>query len=158
MNKDWLFRVENQTCNFRSVGILIRNNKLLVQKDIKTNIYALPGGHVKISESSNISLVREFLEETGVNINCERLLFVEEGFWSSNNSKYNTIAFYYLVSLVNEDDLPDDLEIRKLNDNDNVELSWISLDKLGELNIYPRFIKNNLITIDKGIKHFISND
>jgi len=158
MDKDWIFRIENETCNFRAAGILIRNGKLLVQKDIKTNVFALPGGHVKISESSKDSLVREFVEETGVNINCDKLLFVEESFWKSNDRRYNTIAFYYLISLVNSDELPDNSKTNKLKDNDSVELLWISLDKIEELDIYPRFIKKNIRNIGDTIKHFISYD
>ncbi|NLP48405.1 MAG: hypothetical protein GX345_05605 [Clostridiales bacterium] len=49
---DWLFSGENYICNFRSAGVLIRNNKILLQRDKEGLEYALPGGHVKIGEYS----------------------------------------------------------------------------------------------------------
>ena len=30
-NNDWLFKNKNTVCNFRTVGVLIKNNKLFVQ-------------------------------------------------------------------------------------------------------------------------------
>ncbi|WP_115028364.1 NUDIX domain-containing protein [Acetobacterium bakii] len=60
MQADWLFRNENYICNFRSVGVLIRNNKILVQRDKDGLEYALPGGHVKIGESSIEAVIREY--------------------------------------------------------------------------------------------------
>ena len=74
MQMDWLFKGESYICNFRSVGVLIKNNKILVQRDKDGSEYALPGGQVKIGESSIDSLKREYKEETGADIICERLL------------------------------------------------------------------------------------
>jgi len=62
MQTDWLFKGDNYICNFRSAGVLIRKNKVLVQRDKDSEEYALPGGHVKIGESSMDSLVREYKE------------------------------------------------------------------------------------------------
>lgn len=43
---DWLFIEDKYICNFRSVGVLLRNKKILVQREKDGDIYALPGGHV----------------------------------------------------------------------------------------------------------------
>ena len=110
MQTDWLFRGDNYICNFRSVGVLIRNNKILVQRDKDGSEYALPGGHVKIGESSIDSLIREYREETGADIICERLIWTEECFWEWNKKSANTIAFYYLIGLRNDIDIPDSVE------------------------------------------------
>ncbi len=66
MQMDWLFKDERHICNFRTVGVLIKNNKILVQRDKDGSEYALPGGHVKIGESSIDSLIREYKEETEI--------------------------------------------------------------------------------------------
>lgn len=46
MKKDWLFRDETTVCNVRVAGVLLRDGKLLVQRDKNGAEYALPGGHV----------------------------------------------------------------------------------------------------------------
>ena len=74
MNKDWNFKNGKNVCSFRAVGIFIKDGRVLVQKD--NNEYALPGGHVKICETAEETLVREFLEETGLYIKIERLIWV----------------------------------------------------------------------------------
>lgn len=158
MDKDWLFKSGNSICSFRSAGVLVRNNKLLVQRDINSSDYALPGGHVKIGELAEESLIREFKEETGADISCDRLIWVEECFWEWNKTKMSTIAFYYLVELSNIGDLPDNDSFVAQKDNDNVELGWVSLRELKNLNIYPLFLKEKISNIAEGVEHFVTKD
>ncbi|MBQ3024055.1 MAG: hypothetical protein IJD23_01935 [Spirochaetaceae bacterium] len=42
MQKDWLFSTDEYICELRTVAVLVKENKILVQKD--RNEYALPGG------------------------------------------------------------------------------------------------------------------
>lgn len=156
MQTDWLFRGDNYICNFRSVGVLIRNNKILVQRDKDGSEYALPGGHVKIGESSIDSLIREYREETGADIICERLIWTEECFWEWNKKSANTIAFYYLIGLRNDTDIPDSVEFVSQKDNCNVLLGWLPLDELKSLTIYPSFIKEKIFNISSNTEHFVS--
>lgn len=65
LEKDWLFSSENYICDVRTVGVLIKDNKILVQRERNGNEYALPGGHIKIGETLENGLIREFKEETG---------------------------------------------------------------------------------------------
>lgn len=74
MKSDWLFQSESNICSFRTVGVLLRDNKILVQWDKDGTEYALPGDHVKIGETSEESLIREYKEETGADIVCNRLI------------------------------------------------------------------------------------
>lgn len=158
MQTDWLFRNENYICNFRSVGVLIRDNKILVQRDKDGSEYALPGGHVKIGETSIEALNREYREETGAEIICERLIWVEECFWEWDKKQTNTIAFYYLISLRDKMDIPDNGEFVSQKDNCNVVLGWVSLDDLKSLTIYPSFLKEKIHDIDEYTEHFITKE
>lgn len=158
MQMDWLFKGESYICNFRSVGVLIKNNKILVQRDKDGSEYALPGGQVKIGESSIDSLKREYKEETGADIICERLLWVEECFWEWNKKKTSTIAFYYLISLCNNTDIPDGEEFISQKDNCNVVLGWVPFEELKSLTIYPSFLKDKIYNIGNYIEHFITKE
>ncbi|SNT27783.1 NUDIX domain-containing protein [Anaerovirgula multivorans] len=151
--KDWCFRDENSICNFRSVGVLIRNNRILVQCD--NNEYALPGGHVAIGETSEKTLIREYREETGADIFCNRLIWIEETFWKWGSRDAHGIAFYYLISLKNDADIPDDSFVSQ-KDNCNIMLKWVSIEEMKRLTIYPSFIKDKIENISDGIEHFVS--
>lgn len=156
MKTDWLFKGEDYICNFRSVGVLLKNNKLLVQRDRDGTEYALPGGHVKIGETADESLIREYKEETGADIKCQRLIWTEECFWNWNNKQANTIAFYYLIGLCNGSEIPDNGEFVSQKDNCNVVLGWVPLEKINSLTIYPSFIKEKIFCISEHTEHFIT--
>ena len=100
MQNDWLFSTDEYICELRTVAVLVKDNKILVQKDRNGNEYALPGGHVKIGETLENGLIREIMEEIGVKIKCNRLLWSEECFWEWNEKQVHNIAFYYLIELI----------------------------------------------------------
>lgn len=152
MMKDWHFKDDNSICLFRTVGILLRNEKILVQCD--NGIYALPGGHVKVGETSDETLIREYKEETGADILCDRLVWIEETFWKWDNKNAHGIVFYYLISL-KDDDVPDDCFISQ-KDNCNITLKWISIEEMKHLEIYPTFIKSKIEIIPQNLEHIIS--
>ena len=108
MEKDWLFESDEYICDLRVAAVLVKNNKILVQREKNGNEYALPGGHVKIGETLEAGLIREIAEEIGVKITCKRLLWSEECFWEWNGKQAHNIAFYYLKELDENFEILDD--------------------------------------------------
>ena len=156
MDKDWIFKTDEYICDLRTVGVLIRDGKLLVQRDRDGSEYALPGGHVKIGETTVDGLVREYREETGADIKVGKLLWTEECFWEWNGTQAHNIAFYYLIELADGSDIPDIGEFVSHKDNCNVVLGWISIEQLANLTIYPDFIKETIYELDAPPRHFIT--
>ena len=154
--KDWLFTSEEYICDVRTVGVLINNGKILVQRDINGNEYALHGGHIKIGETLEDGLIREFKEETGADIKCKRLLWSEECFWAWNGKQAHNLAFYYLIELVNDTVISDSGEFVSHKDNCNVVIGWIPIEKIQDIIIYPEFLKKEINNLDKPIQHFVS--
>lgn len=140
----------------RTAGILIRDGKLLVQRDKGGNEYALPGGHVKLGETTVNGLIREYKEETGADIEVGRLLWTEECFWEWNGTQRHNIAFYYLIELCNRSDIPDTGEFVPHRDNHNVVLGWMPVDELSNVTIYPEFIKEAIHELEAAPRHFIT--
>lgn len=156
MEKDWLFVIDNNICDVRTVGVLIRDGKILVQRDRDGNEYALPGGHVKIGESLEDGLSREYKEETGADISCVKMLWSEECFWEWNGRKAHNFAFYYLIELCNESAIPDTGEFVSHKDNCSVVPGWMPIEQLQNVIIYPEFLKKEIYHLDGPIQHFVS--
>lgn len=156
MNKDWLFTGDGYICDLRTVGILIKDDMILVQRDQGGNEYALPGGHVKIGETTVDGLIREYKEETGADIKCRRLLWTEECFWNWNGKNAHNIAFYYLIDLCEDSAIPVGDEFVSHKDNCNVLIGWMPIEKLKDIIIYPDFIKDEIHDLKSSPKHFIT--
>lgn len=156
MTNDWILATDNAICDLRTVGVLVRDNKILVQRDREGSEYALPGGHVKIGETTEDALIREFKEETGADIKCVRFLWTEECFWEWKGKQAHNISFYYLIELCDGSDIPDDGRFVSHKDNCNVLIGWMPVEQLQNLVIYPTFIKEEIFRLGDLPRHFVS--
>ena len=156
MTKDWIFSTDHAVCDLRAVGVLIRDNKLLVQRDRDGNEYALPGGHVQIGETTEAALIREFKEETDAPIRCVRLLWTEECFGEWKGKQAHNISFYYSIELCNSSDLPDSGELVPHKDNPNVLIGWMPINELQNHTVYPAFIQEVIFSPSDAPRHFVS--
>ena len=158
MEKDWIFSSEEYICDVRTVGVLVRDGKLLVQRDADGSAYALPGGHIRIGETLEDGLIREYKEETGADILCRRLLWSEECFWEWNGKQAHNLSFYYLIALEAGSDIPDTGEFVSHKDNCNVVLGWMPVEEVKSITIYPGFLKEEIFRLDGPIKHFVTKE
>ena len=85
----------NFTC-----GILSQSGKILLQKRADKGTWGLPGGALELGESALEALVREFYEETGVEVRLEKLLNVYTKYSDSypNGDEAQVLTILYLVS------------------------------------------------------------
>ena len=154
--KDWIFRTDEYICDLRTAGVLVRNGKLLVQRERDGSEYALPGGHVKIGETTADGLIREYKEETGADIKVGKLLWTEECFWEWNGRKMHNISFYYQIELGDSNDIPDTECFVPHKDNTGVVLGWMPIEKLANLTLYPDFIKEQIHHLNTAPQHFVT--
>jgi len=141
----------------RTVGVTVNNGKVLVQREKYGNEYALPGGTVKLGETTEEALIREYFEETGSEILIKRLLWTEESFWKYNEKLYHGIAFYYLIDILN-DSTYECTEFVSQKDNCDIILGWIPIEDINNIIIYPEFIKEEINKLNDPPKHFISKE
>lgn len=156
MNRDWLFKSEESVCELRAAAVLVENGEILVQREVDSDEYALPGGHVKIGETLEDALKRELFEETGLHIACRRLLWSEESFWQWDGKQAHGIAFYYLAEL-----LTDSARLCRgvwtaQRDNPRVEYGLLPIERLNDVTVYPEFLKDEIACLDGPMKHFVS--
>mgnify|MGYP000654764124 FL=1 len=124
-------------------GICIKDNRLLCIKKEKgpyRNRFDLPGGSQKENEGFTETLIREFKEETGYQIenyrNCRAYdIFVEE----MNRIVHHIMVFYDVDINVEQKDAV--LEILDDELNDSSGTYWINLEKLDISNASPLILK-----------------
>lgn len=155
---DILFKSEDHIFAVGVAGILVKDGKLLVQRDRGGNEYALPGGHIKFGETTADGLVREYKEETGADIRPIRLLWTEECFWEWNGRKAHSLVYYYLIELCNGSDIPYGGEFVSQKDNCDVLLGWMPIVGLKDVVIYPKFLKKKIFETDAPFEHFITKE
>lgn len=138
---DLTIDIENYRLNIRAAGIIIHNNKLLVHKDRNLNHYALMGGRIAIGESSEDTIIREFKEETGKEVEVIGYVGTVENFFEADSYKYHEIMFIYQLEFVNEEDKKIEYTIKNIEGNDYLQYEWLDLDKLEKEPLKPEEIK-----------------
>lgn len=110
-------------------GILIENEKLLMVKHQMGNnriLWSVPGGGMNFGSSAIENLVREFLEETNLDIEVKRYLFVHEYL----NPPLHAMEHFFEVKRINGSvKLGKDPELSG-TDQILLEISWKSLDEI----------------------------
>ena len=147
---------------FRVAGILLKNNKILLQSDNLIDFWTLPGGSVKLFESSEEALKREFLEEMDIEIEIVRFLWVVENTFAFDNIKSHGIGFDFIVKPVewqNKLDLDEFSGIEKdfaiegtrYENVKNLKLKfrWFDLSELDSITIKPKIYHQALKNIPK---------
>ena len=154
-----IFNTPNFVFSYRVAGILIHHDKVLLQKPLNDDGYAIPGGHVAFGETSENTLLREFREEIGADIRVQRLVLVGENFFPWGDKLCHQICLYYLVSLCDQTQIPLNGTFRAvdeiLNERVDLEFTWISLSQLNQIKLYPPNITENLLSLPNHIQHFI---
>ena len=159
MNTDICVPCENGLVNLRVGAIIIKDGKLLmVGNKIRPEYLYSVGGRIKFGETAEEAVIREVQEETGVQMEIDRLGFVHENyFYGDAASNYGKliyeISFYFYMKV------PEDFEPVSnsfTEDNHKEFLRWIAPDDL--MRYYPDFFRTELLQPHNGVKHFITDE
>ena len=143
MNKDMCVACDDGILNIRVGAIIMKDGKILMVGNDRDYLYSV-GGRVKFGETAEEAVVREVFEETGVQMEIDRLGFVHENYFygdmPSNRNKliYEISLFFYMK-------VPDafaPISESFMEDNSKEHLVWASLDE--DIKMYPEFFKTEL--------------
>jgi len=122
------------------LGILIRNNKLLVSEgvdNVKNNhFYRCLGGGIEFTETSQEALKREFMEEIGININVQDCLGFYENIFTYNGKQGHELVFFYKID-ISDNDYQEEYEMTEEGKKDIAKWIDISEFKNGNKILYP---------------------
>jgi len=125
----------------RAVGVIIRNNKILLLSRIKKGwqFFCFPGGGIEPGETPERAVVREIEEECSSKNKIIKFLF-----------KFKTEdreAYYYLIDLENEEPILGGPEINRQREENRYEFVWLDLQEFAKLeNFYPPEAKEKLLS------------
>lgn len=158
MGRDITLKCDDGYINIRVGAIILKDNKFLMTGNKREDYLYSVGGRIKFGETAKEAVIREVFEETGVNMEVDRLGFVHEncfiGDAPSNMGKpiYEISFFFYMK-------VPDDFEpVSKSFTDDGYEefLKWVSFDE--EMTIYPDFFRTELKHPQKTVKHMVTDE
>jgi 8-oxo-dGTP pyrophosphatase MutT (NUDIX family) len=127
-------------------GVIIsKDNKILFGKGREGSVYQdtwlIPGGGVEEGETKLQTLVRETIEEAGLNIsNYEAELVENEAYGESEKTLRDTgekvlVHMHFFTYRVYIPELSESIEIQA--GDDLVELTWAPIEKLSEYKLSP---------------------
>lgn len=154
---DISFKTAEGHFNLRVAGVFIRQNRLLLAKDRDEGYFFLPGGRVKLNETSEEAIRREMIEELDTEIIIHRLLWVVENIFSREETgeQYHEVGLYYLLSPAHEQELCDDdiFETREGEYVNNFE--WLTLDRVKKASVYRTFIPKRIDHLPENVEHIL---
>jgi ADP-ribose pyrophosphatase YjhB (NUDIX family) len=152
---------ENQAVqfNYRVVGIVIHNGRVLAHRGEDEGFWTLPGGHAELLEPAALTLKRELREELGIEVEVGRLVWVVENFFTWNTRRWHEIALYFLVQL--SPTAPIITRTEAFGGSEaasKLRFRWFDLDQLMDLELYPGFLRRELRAIPATTTHIVWTD
>lgn len=158
MKQDMCVPCDEGILNIRVGGIIMRDGKLLMVGNDRSDYLYSVGGRIKFGETTEEAIVREILEETGVKMEIDRLGFVHENYFygdaPTNLGKliYEISFFFYMK--VPQDFAP--VSESFTEDQSKEYLKWVSLDE--DIQMYPTFFRSELQNPENTVKHFVTDE
>lgn len=130
----------------RAVGIVIKDGKILLMHRLKNGreYYVFPGGGVEENENFEEALKREMMEELGVEISGQKLLFEFENELQGRDNVQltgNPNEHYFLIKNFSGEPELGGPEKEMMNEQNQYYLEWlniidINIEKMP--NLYPQ--------------------
>ena len=139
LESDIRFSLPQEHFTLRATALIIQNGKLLVAKHDSVNCYYTVGGGVRAGETTEEAVIREAYEETGLEMETERLVFLYEGFFTHNGRKHHEVGFHYLMK-----EMPLGIPDGQRTDQEGERLFWLPIDRLENYDLVPAFLKTAL--------------
>ncbi|MBQ8573164.1 MAG: NUDIX domain-containing protein [Ruminococcus sp.] len=158
MNNDLCVKTEDGILNIRVGAIIMRGDEfLMVENNRDEHMYSV-GGRIKFGETAEEAVVREVFEETGVEMEVDRLGFIHENFFPGDSlakkgNIVHEISFFFYMKV------PEDFEpvcMSFTEDGVKEHLVWINADH--KKRYYPEFFGAELKSPSPEVKHYVTRD
>ena len=158
MASDCTVRIDDGLLNVRVGAIIMKDRQfLMVGNDNHDYLYSV-GGRIKFGETAEQAVKREVYEETGIEMDVDRLGFIHENFFYGDDEHkkgkliYEISYFFYMKT-------PADFKLKCnsfTEDNHAERLVWVNADS--KITLYPDFFRTELKKPEKFIKHIVTDE
>lgn len=153
---DISFKTTEGRFNYRVAGLIVKDNKLLIMQDKGQPYFYVPGGRIKMNEKSEDAVKREIQEELGVEVNVDRMLWINENFFKEETSEeqFHEVCIFYLVELKENENLKGNEFV--VDEEGKIHTYyWKTLDEIKYINLYPHFLREKIVDLPLHINHIV---
>ncbi len=156
---DCSFTREGAWFRYRAAAVILRDGQVLMARNDADPYYYSVGGAVRAGETAQEAVVREVLEETGVRMEVDRLVFVHENFFEGSEGlkglRCHEVALYFLMK-VPEGFEPRDGSLSMHGAAEHME--WLPLERFSSYRAYPAFFAEELPRLGPGVRHIVTKE
>lgn len=147
--QDLTIYLDEGVLNCRAAAIINHNGKILFHKNTAEAHYALIGGRVQITESSDDTIKREVKEEIGKELEITGYICTVENFFEHKGKTFHEIMFVHQAEFVNDEDKKildtiQNIEEAEHKAGKQIQYEWIDINELDKYEIKPAIIKDVL--------------
>lgn len=148
----------NGYINIRVGAIIMKNGRFLMVRCDYADYYYTVGGRIQFGETAEQAVIREVFEETGCNLEVERLGFIHENYYicdipSKQGKPIYEVNYYFYMS-VPDDFEPDCKSYTEFGSKEHLE--WLSPES--DAVMFPEFFKTELRAPSESVKFFSSDE
>lgn len=134
-----------------AMAVILKDDRLLtvVKEEAGQRSYILPGGRQEFGETLETALQRECLEEIGIEVEVQRLLFVRE-YIGANHEYADVDGDVHIVNVMFLCIAPDDYVPRSGLEPDAHQegVAWLPVDELDQHPFFPQALKAALQSLE----------
>jgi len=133
-------------------AVIVKNQKVLLMHHKKLDKWLFPGGHIDSNETSDVAVVREVKEETGLDFEFLEFSKLDQ---APEEIKKLALPFHSNVHNVGDHDhqcyyfLGTTNSMEFVQNKESKELKWVGKDELDELDIILSIKNMILLALDK---------
>ena len=145
------------TFMYRVGGILIHDDRLLVEWNVAGDFCFVPGGRVEYGETAPAALRREAREELGESVQVARLLAAADNLFVLDGRRYQEISLYFLMEL----DPASRLRARDglfEGTEPGIRFEWIPVAALERARLMPPFLQGLVHDLPEAPVYIASNE
>lgn len=154
------FKRETGQFTYRLAGVAIHEGHVLLHRAERDDFWVLPGGRAELGEPATLGLRREMQEELDTDVTVERLLWVLENFFTwEDGSACHELGLYFLIHLpAGSPFLGKETPFWGREGDILLEFRWFELARLGEILLYPSFLREGLRRLPEAPAHVVHVD